>query len=392
MPTSLISTGVQFPDSTIQTTAGGAAAPAGTISFIAGTTTPTGYLPCDGAVYTQSTYPQLFARLGTIINAGTSGWTGVNPLGTNSYTVSYISQNNKFYVGFSGTTIYDSSDGANWSANTTTGTGQNFFGMMYGNGVYATVGTNSTYVTSSTGASGSWTQRSYLAGVGFNGWFGLFANGIFMVGGSGAVLTSTTALTNSWTVRTYSGVGGAGSSQVNYMAYNAGTWVLFLGNGTAYSKDNGVTWAGRSIGSNKCGTWGGGYFLNIDGTGTISYSYNGITWTNHPTLHPAGASVQSVNFMNGRWFSGDNSGNGWWSSDGLNWTSIGSVGVTGGVSYFAANSSVVVAAGARGGGSIPVGYVSGYTYNTSTQFVTPTQIASNPTSGNMGLYIKSSNN
>lgn len=49
------------------------AAPSGTVSQYAGSTTPAGYLLCDGAVVSQATYPFLFTAIGALWNTGGEG-------------------------------------------------------------------------------------------------------------------------------------------------------------------------------------------------------------------------------------------------------------------------------------------------------------------------------
>lgn len=44
--------------------------PAGTVIAKASSTTPTGYLPCDGAAYPRADYPALFADIGIVFGAG----------------------------------------------------------------------------------------------------------------------------------------------------------------------------------------------------------------------------------------------------------------------------------------------------------------------------------
>ena len=62
-------TGIEFQDGTIQTTAA-AAIPAGVISLYGGTVAPTGWLLCDGAAVSRTTYAALFTAIGTSFGAG----------------------------------------------------------------------------------------------------------------------------------------------------------------------------------------------------------------------------------------------------------------------------------------------------------------------------------
>jgi microcystin-dependent protein len=54
--------------------------PSGSVFSFAGSVAPPGYLPCDGSVYLQSAYPELFAAIGT-------GWaTCQNPTTGSTYS------------------------------------------------------------------------------------------------------------------------------------------------------------------------------------------------------------------------------------------------------------------------------------------------------------------
>lgn len=58
--------------------AGGGMVPAGTIIAFAGASTPAGYLPCDGAAVSQTTYAALYAALGSTWNTQRNKSTGSN--------------------------------------------------------------------------------------------------------------------------------------------------------------------------------------------------------------------------------------------------------------------------------------------------------------------------
>lgn len=64
--------GVKFPDGTIQTSAAtaGGGNPAGTVIAFAGATAPAGYLACNGAAVSRTTYAALFTAIGTAWGAG----------------------------------------------------------------------------------------------------------------------------------------------------------------------------------------------------------------------------------------------------------------------------------------------------------------------------------
>lgn len=58
--------------------AGGGMVPAGTIIAFAGASTPAGYLPCDGAAVSQTTYAALYAALGSTWDTQRNKSTGSN--------------------------------------------------------------------------------------------------------------------------------------------------------------------------------------------------------------------------------------------------------------------------------------------------------------------------
>lgn len=69
--------GIEFPDSTVQASAGYTkaevnviAVPAGAIMDFAMGTPPVGWLSCDGALVSRATYAALFAAIGTTWGAG----------------------------------------------------------------------------------------------------------------------------------------------------------------------------------------------------------------------------------------------------------------------------------------------------------------------------------
>lgn len=70
MTTKVIGTiGIEYPDGTQQTTAA-IDIPSGTVLHLARNTAPTGFLKCNGAAVSRSTYSRLFAAIGTVFGTG----------------------------------------------------------------------------------------------------------------------------------------------------------------------------------------------------------------------------------------------------------------------------------------------------------------------------------
>jgi phage-related tail fiber protein len=62
------STGVTFPDDSVQTTA--VSTPSGTVIYVAQNTAPTGYIKANGAAVSRTTYASLFTAIGTTFGSG----------------------------------------------------------------------------------------------------------------------------------------------------------------------------------------------------------------------------------------------------------------------------------------------------------------------------------
>jgi phage-related tail fiber protein len=69
MATSLVSTGIQFPDATIQTTKA-EGIPAGSVAYFAMSSPPSGWVKANGAAISRSTYSSLFSAIGTTWGSG----------------------------------------------------------------------------------------------------------------------------------------------------------------------------------------------------------------------------------------------------------------------------------------------------------------------------------
>jgi len=150
--------------------------------------------------------------------------------------------------------------------------GNTFYGVIYGNGIFVTVGGDGTIFTSSDGV--TWTSRtsgssSSLSGV-------TYGNGKFVtVGQTGIILTSPDGIT--WTSQT-SGI----TSWLGSVTYGNGTFIAVGEAGTIFTSSNGVTWTSRTSGSSSSlggVTYGNGIFIAVGQAGTILTSPDGIAWT-----------------------------------------------------------------------------------------------------------------
>ncbi|HVT72268.1 MAG TPA: immunoglobulin domain-containing protein, partial [Lacunisphaera sp.] len=175
----------------------------------------------DGQSFTEATLPGTqnnitdFLRVnsslyyavgnGGLILKSTDGglnWTSVSS-GTTSNILSITYLNGQFLATAAGSRVLVSADGTTWTNYSLPIGGMQMNGIAYGNGTYVAVGGSNnsgspfSYVlTSTTAASGSWTQRNVpttetLKGIVFN-------NGVFTAVGTGGTIVRSTDGVNWW--------------------------------------------------------------------------------------------------------------------------------------------------------------------------------------------------
>lgn len=253
---------------------------------IAPTAPATGtWLLCDGSVYLQSSYTDLYAAIGLIANS---------PGRVSSFTARTM----------------PSSSG--WSA------------MAYGNGVFVALTNNGINVAASSTDGVTWIARTFPTSQQWRGV--VYGNGVFVAVGDSMSGTATNVVATSpdgitWTNRTISA-----SSTWQSVAYGNGTFVaISRTNGTtAATSPDGITWTARTLPTSAgwyAITFGNGIFVAVASGGTAAaISPDGISWT--AVTLPSSGNWRSIAYGNGNFVVlGLSSAVALTSPDGITWTS-----------------------------------------------------------------------
>jgi hypothetical protein len=270
---------------------GGDSAQVGEMRWFAGDAEPDEkWLACDGAVYDQAAYPELFTEIGLLPNVQA---------------------------------------GENWTPREVTGVDGLYF-VAYGNGTWvATYFDGTNQIASSTDNGATWTVRNKPSGVGDLGGVA-FGDGQFVAvafNGTDRVITSSDGVT--WTAQT-----AAEQNIWQSVAYGDGLWVAVSADGTnrVMTSPDAVTWTARSAAEQNLWTsvqYGDGLWVAVATTGTnrIMTSPNGVDWIARES--PPEFKGFSVAYGDGLWVSVGGSSLGRniiTSSDGVWWTSRVEVG------------------------------------------------------------------
>lgn len=345
---------------------------------IAPTAPATGtWLLCDGSVYLQSSYADLYAALGLIANSPgqVSSFTArTMPSSSNWGAMAY---GNGVFVATTnnGTNVAASStDGVTWIARTFP-TNQRWNGVAYGNGVFVAVGASSSGTATNVVATSpdglTWTNRTISAS---SIWQSVaYGNGTFVAVSSAAgTIASTSPDGITWTARTL-----PTSASWYAITYGNGIFVAVSTGGTAAAiSPDGITWTAVTLPAS--GNWwsiayGNGTFVTLGLSSAVALtSQDGITWTSR-TL-PSSSAWRAVAFGGGTFMAVTQaSGNTCAvSSDGIVWTAktLPATGTYYGVAY---GNKVFVTA-ALGSTSAASAYA-GISYNAATQFAVPRAIS-----------------
>jgi microcystin-dependent protein len=327
------------------------------------------WLPCDGAVYLQSSYPELYSKIGKLANGkpGENWTTRTMPNGAYQ-AVGY--GNGLFVALTNGVNYATSPDGITWTARSNMPTGD-WKAIAYGNDIWVATGNGPTnrLATSTNGT--SWTARTPPA---VRDWWGLhFADGKFVaVGTQGAtdnIMTSTNGI--DWTLRT-----GPSDLQCLDVTYYNGRWVgVTYGRPTMFSDDT-INWqiTSASLGAElfRCAA-GNGVFVApwANGQNKIEVSKDGVTWETVTWYESIPSRYTDVVFVEGYFVAvGDNVLGAAVSRTGYDWKQVAtSVDESWeGITY--GNGTVVavsITTSTNGMTSLA------YTYNPTTEFATPTQ-------------------
>ena len=233
-------------------------------------------LPCDGSIYTKSSYTALSAALGSIadVQPWTRRWPG--------------------WVGGAATVN----------------------GAAYGASIWVVVG-NSGVIFTSTNNGDTWTQQ--YSGTTKNLNAVIFANSTFVaVGASGAVLTSPDGIT--WTVRT----GANTTSTLNCIAYDGTYFFVGTSNGASdgiWYSSNTTSWSVTNIGAAIAAVAYGASTCVAINAGTNSYTAtagNGA-WSSRTNAGTGSVTATGIIFANSLFIEVGSSGI-YSSADGITWT------------------------------------------------------------------------
>ena len=254
-----------------------------------------------------------------------------NPTGSSS-TPSAITLG--YGLAFNGSSLAISTFPGNvWTSATST-VGNQWSAVTYGNGMFVALNNNGTssneVMTSPDGV--NWLPQSIPA---VNTWTGItYGNGLFVaVGSSGSaaneVMTSPDGV--HWTDQT-----AASTTAWSSVAYGNGTFVAVSNTypGTMMSSPDGVHWTTQtSPASNAWNsvTYGNGKFVAVGAIGTtstnVTYSTDGITWSDTSVSTPNVLQWRSVVYGNGMYVAvatnGSTSTGVMYSTDGVTWSSAG---------------------------------------------------------------------
>lgn len=243
------------------------------------TTAPTGWLPCEGAVYTKATYPALATLLGSI--PGDYTWTARTTTGITA--VSLVNYAAGLYVaaGDAAGNVSTSPDGFTWTSRTGN-LGANYPSKYaYFNSLHILTAAGGMLSSSPTGV--TWTARTANCG---SGSIELCAGTSRIV----AFLSGTTTISSSPDGTTYTSrtIGAA----VIHMAFGNSTFVAAGNSGAVYTSADGDTWTSRT--GLETGNYSGLIFFNgyfyawryATGVMEMFRSADGITWASWPFSFP----------------------------------------------------------------------------------------------------------
>lgn len=269
MANGFVQTGLQFPDSTIQTTAASRLPVAQYIVSGPGATTPSGYVAVNAA-YSKEDYSSLYGQIGdethpNMIPVFSSFWTtklaNIGNPDTDQRSGNRIATNGSgtwIVLGASGIIYRSINDGESWTSSTPVSTvacGT----IAYGGGVFVVGGVSDGKLLYSTNNGASWAQANNP--LTNQVWSIAYQNGFFLATNNGQQITKST-------------------DGINW------TQVADLG----ADSDN-------TIGA------GGGYFVLVNNADGFRATVDGVTWTTLGAVAGGEASVvSSIRYFGGRFF------------------------------------------------------------------------------------------
>lgn len=233
----------------------------------------------------------------------------------NLLAVSFL--NGQFVTAGTSGVISASNDGVTWTARTSAANGNSIYGVAYNRSQYVFV-TDGNHVV----VSPNLTTYTNITIPAYNltapRWGVAFGAGVFAtVGSGGEISTSPDGVT--WTAR-----GATGTRWVNYdVAYVNQHWLAVGSTGGVFTSPDGASWTRQTTPN---GTWmrgctfGGGRYVVVGDTGWIISSTDSVTWAGTQAASSTTQSLNGVAFSNGRFVAVGNNGTIVTSTNGTTWT------------------------------------------------------------------------
>ena len=253
------------------------------IALPKGSSTPEGFLKCDGNVVSQTTYSSLYNKIGLISDEIISNLTP-------------------------------------WSI-ATTGIGTDLHTIMYGNGLYVAAGFDGTVITSTDAV--TWSTQNPIAGLPFIS-SSIFANNVYILGTpgapSGTLYTSSNGTT--WTARS------TGLNSTRALTYIPETGLFIVGgsangNNTIATSTDAISWTPINKGNNTevvSLVYGNGTYVYSGPSGNVGYSYDLVTWT-HGTTATGATQMNKLVYGKNMFLGITSTLNSYFTSkDGISWT------------------------------------------------------------------------
>lgn len=231
---------------------------------------------------------------------------------TNSLYGITTSDNRLVAVG-DGNTIVTSTDGTNWSATTTVGSGSYLNAVTFGEGFFVAAGDNGMILTSSDGT--DWAEHPSGTTNAF--WGVAYGNGTFVAADdSGAIVSSPDGI--HWAEQA-SGL----IPWFDGVTFFNGQFVAVGDRAGICTSPDGTNWTVHAspVRAELWGiTGGGGQFVAVGENGNIVTSPDGTNWTAQaPPVYGTGVTLYNVSYGNGRFLTVGDNGTILLSPDGTNW-------------------------------------------------------------------------
>ena len=209
-----------------------------------------------------------------------------------------------------------SDDDKTSSTSSISGTSEHLYEVIYGNGIFVTVGDKGTILTSSNGT--TWTERT--SGTSEHLYAVTYGEGLFVtVGENATILTSSDGTT--WTERDGLRSKWAIPKYLKGVTYRKKLFVAVGRNGLILNSPDGTTWKERKsgIGHNLLGvTYANGIFVSVGKNGKIVTSFDGNWWVKRTYVLPTW--LNGVTYGNSAFVTVGDNGVILTSSDGISWT------------------------------------------------------------------------